>query len=183
VDIVRAIGKTDPVVIPGASRHRLAGILKAAFASGLLSEQTLTHRLGVLFDQRLVDPDGVVGDLTLRTQIQRGGWRPLASTVAESSRRVIRAHLRRPAAPLILGLDWTSGGEELIIGRDVECDVLLADHSVSRRHARLVCRDGAWIVQDLESTNGTFVNRTQVGRCQLRPGDHLHLGNQLLEID
>jgi pSer/pThr/pTyr-binding forkhead associated (FHA) protein len=61
--------------------------------------------------------------------------------------------------------------------------VVLADESVSREHARLFFRDGAWIVQDLDSTNGTLVNRERVGRCQLQPGDRLQLGDQSLDID
>jgi pSer/pThr/pTyr-binding forkhead associated (FHA) protein len=54
---------------------------------------------------------------------------------------------------------------------------------VSRRRARLVFRDGTWIIQDLDSTNGTAVNGGCVGRCQLRPGDHLRLGLQAIDID
>jgi pSer/pThr/pTyr-binding forkhead associated (FHA) protein len=54
---------------------------------------------------------------------------------------------------------------------------------VSRRHARLVFRDGNWIVQDLQSTNGTSLNGTPIGRSELRPGDELQIGAQRLQID
>jgi pilus assembly protein CpaF len=71
----------------------------------------------------------------------------------------------------------------LLVGRHHACDVVLPESSVSRRHARLVFRDGTWVVQDLESTNGTIVNGVRVGRCALRPGDHLILGDAHLRID
>jgi pilus assembly protein CpaF len=54
---------------------------------------------------------------------------------------------------------------------------------VSRRHARLVFRDGSWVIQDLRSCNGTEVNGLVVGRCELRPGDHVVLGDEHLVID
>jgi pilus assembly protein CpaF len=61
--------------------------------------------------------------------------------------------------------------------------VVLGDATVSRRHARLVFRDGGWIIQDLASTNGTRLNGQAVGRACLRPGDQLLLGHQLLRVD
>jgi pSer/pThr/pTyr-binding forkhead associated (FHA) protein len=72
---------------------------------------------------------------------------------------------------------------DLVVGRGPGCAVALSDDSVSRRHARLVFRDGAWIIQDLGSTNGTIVNGERVGRCRLELGDRVRLGDQLLEID
>jgi pilus assembly protein CpaF len=83
----------------------------------------------------------------------------------------------------LLALDWSGAQPELLIGRHHTCDVMLANPRVSRRHARLVFRDAKWIVQDLQSTNGTVVNGTRVGRCELRPGDCLVLGDEYLRID
>jgi pSer/pThr/pTyr-binding forkhead associated (FHA) protein len=70
-----------------------------------------------------------------------------------------------------------------VLGRDPRCDVVLGDLGVSRRHVRLRFRDGSWVLQDLDSTNGTTVNGTVVGRCELRPGDCLVLGSTQLWID
>jgi hypothetical protein len=64
----------------------------------------------------------------------------------------------------------------LLVGRHLGCDIVLDDLSVSRRHARLRFRDGHWVLQDLQSTNGTLVNRAPVVRCQLQPGDEVHVG-------
>jgi S-DNA-T family DNA segregation ATPase FtsK/SpoIIIE len=84
---------------------------------------------------------------------------------------------------LVLALDWERGEHDLVIGRAVGCDVALSDTTVSRRHARLVYRDGGWMIEDLASSNGVLVNETSVGRCRLQPGDRLRLGDQLIEID
>ena len=70
-----------------------------------------------------------------------------------------------------------------MIGRHPSCDVVVSGDTVSRWHARLIFRDGGWILQDLESTNGSRLNGQPVGRCRLRPGDQLTLGDQLLQID
>ena len=61
--------------------------------------------------------------------------------------------------------------------------MIVPAETVSRRHARLIFRDGGWILQDLNSTNGTRLNGRYVGRCRLRPGDQLALGDQLLRVD
>jgi pSer/pThr/pTyr-binding forkhead associated (FHA) protein len=87
------------------------------------------------------------------------------------------------AAPLVLALDWLGGACELVLGRGRGCDVELDDNTVSRRHARLRYRDGAWVIQDLGSTNGTRVNGRRAGRCQLRPGDRVALGGLVLQVD
>jgi pilus assembly protein CpaF len=61
--------------------------------------------------------------------------------------------------------------------------VKLSAATVSRQHARLVFRDGGWIVQDVGSLNRTLVNGVPVGRCRLRPGDRLTVADQLLRVD
>ncbi|MGO9974199.1 MAG: FHA domain-containing protein [Solirubrobacteraceae bacterium] len=83
----------------------------------------------------------------------------------------------------LLALDWSGECQELLLGRDRGCDVVLCDLSVSRRHARLVFRDEKWVVQDLGSTNGTIVNGRRIGRCELRPGDRVRIGLEQLRVD
>lgn len=72
--------------------------------------------------------------------------------------------------------------ERLLIGRDVSCSVQLPDDSVSRRHAAIV-RDGEQhVVNDLGSTNGTFVNEKRVEvREVLQNGDRVRFGNQIFK--
>jgi len=49
------------------------------------------------------------------------------------------------------------GGEPVVLGRE-SSDIVLRDPAVSRRHAELYFDNGRWMVRDLESSNGTFVN-------------------------
>jgi hypothetical protein len=55
MDNALRVRETGQMLKPGSSRERLAGTLKAAFAEGLLSEQTLSYRLGMLFGPRLIE--------------------------------------------------------------------------------------------------------------------------------
>lgn len=71
---------------------------------------------------------------------------------------------------------------ETLMGRDASCHVSIPDASVSHRHARIYHSDGEWYVEDLGSTNGTFVNDRPLTRpVVLRPGDTLAVGRSLLE--
>lgn len=166
---------------PGANRQRLAQTLNAAYAEGLLSEHTLAHRLDVLFGSAVVDPGPLVGDLPRRGRRGSVGRRVLATLKGRTRRIPLIAGT--PERRTLLALDWSGACEELLVGRHPNCDVILHGLSVSRWHARLTFRDGGWILQDLDSTNGTRVNGLFVGRCRLRPGDQLVLGGQLLEVD
>jgi hypothetical protein len=169
------------VLGPGARRQRLARTLNAAYAEGLLSERTLAHRLDVLFAGVLIDPAGLVGDLTRRVARQ-GLGRGLLGGLTSSLRRTSLTEGMQETG-ILLALDWSGAGDELLIGRDPGCDVTVPADTVSRRHARLIFRDGGWILQDLGSTNGTRLNGRYVGRCRLHPGDQLALGDQLLRVD
>ncbi len=168
---------TALVVPPGQSRRQLVRKLNAAYADGLLSERTFTARLDQLLGSRLIDPARLVGDLTRRSDRFGNSLRTLASSVRR------RAARHPSSTPVLLALEWGGDHEELLVGRDPRCDIVLSRPTVSRQHARLVFRDGSWIVQDLESTNGTSVNHVRVGRCRLRPGDRIQFGDQLVTID
>jgi DNA-binding CsgD family transcriptional regulator len=65
------------------------------------------------------------------------------------------------------------------IGRDVTSDVMLDDDGISRAHARVHMADPLWI-EDLASTNGTYVNGARVGRSRVREGDRLQFGPNAL---
>lgn len=84
---------------------------------------------------------------------------------------------------MLLALDWTGSTQELLIGRHHSCDVVLNEPTVSRWHARLIFRDGVWILHDLGSKNGTVINGLRIARCEVRPADRLLVGGQLLRID
>ena len=75
-------------------------------------------------------------------------------------------------------------GEEVTIGRAPGCSVPLADDDfVSQLHARIFVRDGKPFVEDLGSTNGTFLNRDRLSKTMpLHRGDKLQIGQTVLEI-
>lgn len=73
--------------------------------------------------------------------------------------------------------------EEIVVGRDDTCDVPLQDTYCSQLHARLFARDGTWFVEDLGSTNGTYLNRMKVtGPSPIADGDEVRVGKTLLEV-
>ena len=67
-------------------------------------------------------------------------------------------------------------GSPLVLGRSVDADVTIEDRWVSRRHCELTEKDGMLLVQDLDSTHGTFVNGKPVSEACLRPEDILTIG-------
>jgi EmrB/QacA subfamily drug resistance transporter len=76
-------------------------------------------------------------------------------------------------------------GEDTVLGRDETADIVLADPSgeLSRRHARIGLSDGAAVVEDLGSTNGTLLNGERISGSQpLRAGDEIRIGKYALEF-
>ena len=67
-------------------------------------------------------------------------------------------------------------GERVLVGRSRECDVMLGDPNVSRRHAELHRAADGWRIADLGSTNGVKVNGRRVDEATLEPGDQITLG-------
>jgi pSer/pThr/pTyr-binding forkhead associated (FHA) protein len=73
--------------------------------------------------------------------------------------------------------------DSLTIGRAATSDVVVSDTYVSNVHARIFRRDGGWWLEDLGSTNGTYVNRTRVSApTAIGPGDEVRLGKATLEL-
>jgi pSer/pThr/pTyr-binding forkhead associated (FHA) protein len=69
------------------------------------------------------------------------------------------------------------------IGRAEACQVKVDDTYVSSFHARVYSRDGAWYVEDLGSTNGTYLNQRRItSPAELRAGDRLRVGKTTLEL-
>lgn len=70
--------------------------------------------------------------------------------------------------------------DELTIGRSPDCDIFLDDVTVSRQHALLHRRATSFVIEDLGSLNGTFVNRRRVERVELGDGDEVQVGKYKL---
>ncbi len=85
----------------------------------------------------------------------------------------LQATWRQPRMPrLVLPLR-----ESVILGRSRDCDCILGDPTVSRRHALLRYSDGTWWLHDLGSANGTYVNGWRVvDDLEVRPGDEVSFG-------
>ena len=75
------------------------------------------------------------------------------------------------------------GEDPVTIGRMPECDIVLADHNVSRRHAEVRRQDGGFVVVDLGSTNGTKVNGAGVRERRLADGDEITVGASTLRFE
>jgi two-component system, cell cycle response regulator len=79
------------------------------------------------------------------------------------------------------GRVFSIDGEEVLIGRASTCHIWIDDASVSRQHARIVRHTGdPFFLEDLGSTNGTFVGERRIARCQLASGDRVQIGPSFL---
>jgi len=73
--------------------------------------------------------------------------------------------------------------EETIVGRDLANDIAISDPEVSRRHARFMRKDENFLIEDLGSTNGTFLNGERISSPQqLRSGDVITLGENVVMV-
>lgn len=66
--------------------------------------------------------------------------------------------------------------DQIVFGRDETCDVVVDEDTASRRHAKIVRKGDHWMVVDLGSTNGTYVNEKQVQILKLKSGDRIRVG-------
>jgi hypothetical protein len=71
----------------------------------------------------------------------------------------------------------------MVVGRAPECDLQIEDTYASQQHARLFGKNGSWYVEDLGSTNGTFVNDQKLAAPAIvQPGDKIRVGTTVLEL-
>jgi FHA domain-containing protein len=69
------------------------------------------------------------------------------------------------------------------VGRAASCAITVEDTYVSQQHARFFDRDGSWFVEDLGSTNGTYLNDQRVSQpAEVHAGDVVRLGKTVLEL-
>lgn len=125
--------------------------------------------------------------------VEKLQWSPYALRIGGGQRTALTGKTKkdaRHAAKLILRCKGRVLGEyplersSFLIGRGRYDDIQLDDRRVSRSHARIVNLHGEYYVQDLGSTNGTFVNERPVKRHHLQDGDTLGIGgHELMFID
>ena len=72
--------------------------------------------------------------------------------------------------------------DEIIIGRDSENEVQIDNVAVSREHAKIIKDSNSYYIQDLNSTNGTFVNGKKINKKFLKKDDEISIGKHSLQI-
>lgn len=128
-----------------------------------------------------VEPSVAAASAT-KGKAKRGAARPAKPARPRRGAPVVPSRLVivEPAARagVEFGLD-----QELTVGRAGGCSVVLDEQYVSQVHARVFVREGSAFVEDLGSTNGTWVNGTRaVGQMPARPGDRVQVGNVVMEV-
>ena len=69
------------------------------------------------------------------------------------------------------------GKKDFIIGRSSDCDLPIPVDDVSRQHAKIFFRNEEYYIEDLGSTNGSYVNGITVAKCVLRNNDQIEIGD------
>ena len=119
---------------------------------------------------------GRAGRVGRRPAARRRGGRPQARP------RRARAPWSSPPGPLA-GTRITLGEQPILIGRADDSTLVLTDDFASSRHARLTNRGGQWYVEDLGSTNGTYLDQQRVqGPLLINPGQPIRIGQTVLEL-
>jgi pSer/pThr/pTyr-binding forkhead associated (FHA) protein len=79
-----------------------------------------------------------------------------------------------------VGKEYILDKNEFIVGREQTADIIVSDPEISRRHARIFFQNNGYIIEDLGSTNGTFVNGQKIsGPYLLRPGEVVNFGEHV----
>jgi len=178
-----------PVRASDADREEAIAGLQAAVAAGQLSQDTFVYRmeaaLGARDRQELAE---LFADLPAPRWHRAAAWSGLAglaprlaaavSPVREAvltSARWVCAQCRGPRPP---GLRFPAGSQiRFTIGRDPDCDLVIADMTVSRQHAGLDRSLRGWLLTDFGSTNGTRLNGWRVREpVPVCPGDRVSFG-------
>lgn len=72
--------------------------------------------------------------------------------------------------------------QEIVVGRASDLDMVLVEDMVSRKHARILHTESEFTIEDLGSTNGTFVNGEKITRARLKEGDRVLIGTSILKV-
>jgi FHA domain/DUF1707 SHOCT-like domain len=166
-----------PVRLSDAERERAIEALRTGAAEGRLSHETFVHRMELALAAR---EESQLKELTADLPTPGGRLsRLLVRTVGRASALSVRlgnAWRAEKLPPLVL----PEPGPWLLplrIGREVSNTLRLGDQSASRVHAELRHEPGGWVLRDLGSMNGTYVNgRRVIGPVPVRAGDLVMFG-------
>lgn len=136
---------------------------------------------------RLVRPGAGPAGGREREPVQGDAGHTMVYSAAQRLQEPLEARAReRHATALVVtgGKRLVVGPDGATIGRSRDCDIVLPDANVSRRHAEIRPRGGGWIIADLGSTNGVAVNGLRIEQAHaLRPGDEIELGTTTLTFE
>jgi hypothetical protein len=169
MDLQRRVGPRGLLVAPNSFSVSLSEVDVERFASYIdalvreLAEAAREH--AEIEHYSLVGPVEV--DIFESTRLKPGQIDVAASVIEGSLPHELVLHD---------GRRFTIGTESLVIGRLPECDVVLNDPNVSRRHAEVALEGGDVVLRDLGSTNGTKVNGSHVSIAVLTDGDEIIIG-------
>ena len=168
------------------ARHR--GQLTGLFTDLPPRRPSLLDRVRAAFRRRDPNPDATGADWYPGPQVPPGTWAPpgVAEVSGRAPQPAVWAGIHhgpgdsaRPA-PMVFP---PGSGTSFTIGRTQDCDLRIADLSVSRRHAQLDRGEDGWLLSDLGSHNGTRVNGWLVREpVPVRPGDLLQFGSVVFVI-
>lgn len=149
------------------TREQALAHLREGYACGQLHTGTFAFRVERALG---ASTQAELGQLTADLPAAAGGrLRRAAAAVRETVRGT-------PRPPSLLEATGLRAGC-LTFGRAPDCDLVLSDDTVSRRHAALrTGEDGRWFLRDLGSTNGTWVNDRRIYDAEVCPGDAVRLG-------
>ena len=143
------------------TRERTVRRLRRGYVAGRLDTETFSRRIDVaLRADHGDDLHGLTSDLPAPRALRAGA----------------RGCGARP------GLLAGAIAGRLVLGRSSGCQLVFADDTVSRRHAELTLVEGRWMLRDLGSSNGTWVNGRRVMEAEVAPGDELQLGGLALRL-
>jgi hypothetical protein len=179
-----------PIRASDADREEAVAQLREGFAAGQLSQDTFVYRMEAALGARdQGELAGLFTDLPTSRRLRMPAWRqlparigfgPRARAVAEAvvtSARWVGSVGRKPRLP---GLSFPAFSSQLrfTIGRDPGCDLVIADLTVSRRHAGLDRDLTGWLLTDFGSTNGTRLNGWRIREpVPVQSGDRVTFGD------
>ncbi|HEY5516519.1 MAG TPA: FHA domain-containing protein [Pengzhenrongella sp.] len=127
------------------------------------------------------------GDTTISLGNLESAETEAASALGLSGEEKAAVAALPPTSALLIMQRGPSAGARFLLdaartvaGRSVDADIFLDDVTVSRRHAEFVREDDDFVVRDIGSLNGTYINRTRIESAKLRPGDEVQIGKYRL---
>jgi pSer/pThr/pTyr-binding forkhead associated (FHA) protein len=113
---------------------------------------------------------------------------PAQRSAAPAARPTARKSKKAPRRIAVIESDKLKGksfdlDDEVIIGRADKCSLVLDDTYVSQVHARIFKRGDSYMIEDMGSTNGTYLNRRRItAAAELQRGDQVKIGKAVLEL-